>query len=87
MKRLKIFIVTLSVLFYFPTYSFAYTEYECAQLASKAKNELAARAILNDCSSRDSFFSKNKNLKCAIEAGEAKTNAAARELLNNYCYK
>lgn len=73
--------------FYFPAYTFAYTEYECAQLASKAKNEIAAKAILNDCTSRDSFFSKNKNLKCAIEAGEAKTSAAARELLNNYCYK
>jgi hypothetical protein len=87
MKKLKIFIISLCISFYFPTYSFAYTEYECAQLASKAKNEWGARAILNNCSSRDSFFSKNKSLKCAIEAGEAKTNAAASMLLGNYCYK
>ena len=84
MKKLKIFIISLCISFYFPTYGFAYTQLECSQLASKAKNEVGARAILNYCGQYDSFFSKNHFLKCAIKAGEAQTSVAARALLDNY---
>jgi hypothetical protein len=87
MKQLKILILILGISFYFPTYSFAYTELECTQLASKAKNEVAARAILSECGQSDSFFSKNQNLKCAIKAGEVQTAVAARALISNYCYQ
>ena len=81
MKQLKIFILSLCISFYFPTYSFAYTDLECAQLASKAKTELAARRILLECGPQDSFFSKNHDLKCAIKAGEAKFELVARRIL------
>ncbi len=49
MKNLIIFILTFSISFYFPTYSFAYTDLECAQLASKAKTEWAAKRITVQC--------------------------------------
>ncbi len=73
MKQLKIFILSLCISFYFPTYSFAYTRLECTQLASKAKTEWAAIRISVECGPKDSFFSKSRNLKCAIKAGEVVT--------------
>ena len=81
MKRLKIFILTLSISFYFPTYSFSYTELECSQLAAKAKTEWAAKKISLECGPRDSFFSKSHDLKCAIKAGEATTEWAAKKIM------
>jgi hypothetical protein len=80
MKRLKIFILSLCISFYFPTYSFAYTELECSQLAAKAKTEWAAQKIILECGPRDSFFSKSRELKCAIKTGEAHTLYPAQKI-------
>ena len=80
MKQLKILILILGILFYFPTYSFAYTDLECAQLASKAKTEWAAQKIILECGPRDSFFSKSHDLKCAIKMGEALTVYVAQKI-------
>ena len=82
MKQLKILILILGISFYFPTYSFAYTDLECAQLASKAKTEWAEKRITNECGPKDSFFSKSYDLKCAIKAGEAVTEWAAKRITN-----
>jgi hypothetical protein len=81
MKQLKIFIISLCISFYFPTYSFAYTELECSKLAAKAKTEWAAKRIIFECGPRDSFFSKSHDLKCAIKAGEAVTEWAAKRII------
>jgi hypothetical protein len=83
MKQLKIFIISLCISFYFPTYSFAYTELECSQLAAKAKTQYAAQRIITECGPRDGFFSKNRDLKCAIKAGEANTEYAAQRIISD----
>ena len=83
MNRLKTFILTVSMSFYFPTYSFAYTDLECSQLAAKAKTQYAARQIVNECGSSDGLFTKNKYLKCAIKAGDANTEYAARRIMSD----
>jgi hypothetical protein len=83
MKNLIIFILTFTISFYFPTYSFAYTDLECSQLAAKAKTQYAARQIVNECDSSDGLFKKNKYLKCAIKAGEANTEYAARRIMSD----
>jgi hypothetical protein len=83
MNILKIFILSFSLSFYFPTYSFAYTELECSQLAAKAKTQYAARKIITECGPSDSFFSKNRYLKCAIKAGEANTEYAAQRIISD----
>lgn len=83
MKNLIIFILTFSISFYFPTYSFAYTELECSQLAAKAKTQYAAQKIITECGPRDGFFSKNRDLKCALKAGEANTEYAAQRIISD----
>jgi hypothetical protein len=83
MKNLIIFILTFSISFYFPTYSFAYTELECSQLAAKAKTQYAAQKIIIECGPRDGFFSKNRDLKCALKAGEANTEYAAQRIISD----
>ena len=75
-----LFILIFSFFLYFPNYSFAYTESECAALSGEAKSEFAAKKILFDCSASDGFFSKSKELKCAIKAGKAATESAAKAI-------
>jgi hypothetical protein len=39
--------------------------------------------IITECGSRDGFFSKNRDLKCAIKAGEANTEYAAQRIISD----
>jgi len=82
MNRLRLFILSLSISFYFPTYGFAYTDLECSQLAAKAKTRYAAQKIIAECGPSDGFFSKSRDLKCAIKAGEANTEYAAQKIIS-----
>lgn len=82
MKRIYFFFISLALFVYYPNLSFAYTDKECSELSGKAKTEFAARLIMYNCGNSDSFFSKNKELKCAIKAGDATTEFAARRIFS-----